>query len=197
MNVFPIGYSSNGAQERIDALLSNPQTLLIDTRIKPYSWDERWRKKELEQKYDERYKWAGKFLGNAALGTGRIEIANPAKGVAGLIRYLKEDNDLVLLCQCREFSTCHVSTICTMLLEKMPEVEVVKFEPSSLGPCAQCGEPAMLRSPSGTVYCSKHGYCARKTCLKSVEKFVLHPRMKIWCCTCVVAFEEQFEMIGR
>jgi hypothetical protein len=30
--VYPIGYSALGAQERIDALLDQPMTLLIDTR---------------------------------------------------------------------------------------------------------------------------------------------------------------------
>ena len=55
--------------------------------------------------------------------------------------------------------------------------------------CVKCGESARLVSPSGTRYCRKHGYCARKTCLKSVEHFVKHPRLGIWVCPCVVAFE--------
>lgn len=57
--------------------------------------------------------------------------------------------------------------------------------------CVKCGASARLISPSGTRYCRKHGYCARKTCLKSVEKFVLHPRLGIYVCSCVVKFEEE------
>jgi hypothetical protein len=60
-----------------------------------------------------------------------------------------------------------------------------------LGPCCKCGEPATLSSPGGSIYCSKHGYCARRTCLKSVEKFVMHPRLGIWCCSCVIKFEKE------
>jgi len=59
--------------------------------------------------------------------------------------------------------------------------------------CIKCGASARLRSPSGTRYCRKHGYCARKTCLKSVENFVLHPRLGIWMCSCVVNFEREME----
>jgi DNA polymerase-3 subunit epsilon len=58
-----------------------------------------------------------------------------------------------------------------------------------LTPCIKCGSFATLTSPSGAYYCRKHGYCGRKTCLKSVEKFVLHPRMGIWVCPCVMEFE--------
>lgn len=58
-----------------------------------------------------------------------------------------------------------------------------------LGQCCKCGEAATMRSPGGSVYCKKHGYCARRTCLKSVEKFVMHPRLGIYVCSCVVKFE--------
>lgn len=125
--VFPLGYSTPGAQERIEELLSSQNTLLIDTRIKPYSWNELWRKEALEQKYGNKYRWAGKVLGNKALGTGRIEIADIDTGIRGLVRYLHEGYDLILLCQCKEYDKCHVSHIVRHLRE-MPDVEVVRFE---------------------------------------------------------------------
>jgi len=65
------------------------------------------------------------------------------------------------------------------------------FAVPSLGPCITCGKDATLKSPSGTLYCGKHGYCERITCLRSVEKFVWHERLKIWCCPCVVQYEER------
>lgn len=126
-HVYPLGYSTPGAGDRIDQLLSTPKTLLIDTRLKPYSWNEEYRKEQLEQKYGERYKWAGQYLGNAALGTGRIEIADIDTGIRGLVRYLHEGHDLILLCQCKEYDKCHVSHIVRHLRE-MPDVQVVRFE---------------------------------------------------------------------
>lgn len=190
--VYPIGYSVPGAQERINELLGNPKALLIDTRIKPTSWNEDWRKEALEQKYGERYKWAGKYLGNSALGTGRIAIAEPQIGIPGLINYLREQQDLILLCQCKAFDTCHMSVICTMLREKMPELEVVPYEPS-LGPCADCGEPAIYRSPSGRpegLGCEEHGRCMR--CKRSLDDFVpLSYNKTCYVCPCVAATSEQ------
>jgi len=76
----------------------------------------------------------------------------------------------------------------------VPPKPVVQAEP--LGPCAKagCDEPGVLKSPGGSIYCSKHGYCSRRTCLKSVEKFVMHPRLKIWVCSCVIKLEKECEI---
>jgi hypothetical protein len=60
-----------------------------------------------------------------------------------------------------------------------------------LGPCVKCGEIATLLSPGGSLYCQKHGYCGRRTCLKSVEKFVMHPRLGIRVCGCLLKFERE------
>lgn len=77
---------------------------------------------------------------------------------------------------------------------------------TGLGQCAKCGDMATLKSPSGTVYCSRCGRCQRRVygtmrgvvvlrqggeCKRTVEEFVMHPRMGIWCCPCVLEFEEK------
>lgn len=83
---------------------------------------------------------------------------------------------------------------------KRPPVPPVPPKPvalAELGPCVKCGEPATLKSPSGTLYCQKHGYCQRRTCLKSVEKFVWHPRLERYVCSCVLAFDRKIEQIER
>jgi len=138
--VYPIGYSTLGSQEYIDGLMSSPQTLLIDTRISPKSWNAEWSKDALQEKYGDRYRWAGRYLGNTALRTGRIAIANPAVGIKGLITYLNEGHDLVLLCQCRQFLNCHMSEIVKLLHDKMPEVEVVQQQSDTI-PCLSIRQP--------------------------------------------------------
>jgi len=73
-----------------------------------------------------------------------------------------------------------------------------------LGPCAKlgCNKPAVLASPSGnpkSVYCKQHGHCGRankdglETCGTSVESFVKHPRLGIYVCPCVVAFDTFYD----
>src|SRR2546423_13622225 len=109
--VYPVGYSTPGARERIDELLEGPKTLLIDTRITPWSWDEQWRGEALKSRYNEKYRYAGKYLGNTGKYLGLIRIADIDTGLKGLMMYLYEGYDLILLCQCKRFNTCHMSTI--------------------------------------------------------------------------------------
>ena len=126
MKAYPIGYSTAGSQEHIDSLITKSKVLLIDTRKVPYStWSKDWNKDALERKYGERYHWAGEFLGNINYKGGPIKLANPALGIKGLIMYLAEGYDLILLCQCRDYSKCHRSVIVDLLLGRMPEVEIV------------------------------------------------------------------------
>lgn len=237
MNVFPIGYSAPDSGARIDNLMNRPEVLLIDTRLKPQSWNDQWKREALQEKYGERYRWAGKYLGNIGYQDGYIEIADIDTGIRGLVRYLHEGHDLILLCQCKEYDKCHVSHIVRYLRE-MPDVEVVRDVPKSLpatecvqdeqetasagrdgaspiatiapsdvacsAKCTKCGGPAVLRSPSGAVYCNRCGRCQRRVygtmrgiavlreeCKKTVEDFVKHPRMGIWCCPCVLEYEEK------
>jgi len=138
--VYPVGYSTLGSQEYIEGLMSSRQTLLIDTRISPKSWNAEWCKDALQAKYGDRYRWAGRYLGNTALGTGRIEIANPAVGIKGLITYLNEGHDLILLCQCRQFLNCHMSQIVSLLQGKMPTIEIVQQQPDTI-PCLSIKQP--------------------------------------------------------
>jgi hypothetical protein len=160
--VYPVGYSTLGSQEYIDGLMGNPQMLLIDTRISPKSWNAEWCKDALQAKYGDRYRWAGKFLGNIALGTGRIEIANPAVGIKGLVKYLDEGHDLILLCQCTEFSKCHRSEIVRLLTEQVA-VDVTHWQPQpretalpivELNSCIEEIKPPDLHARRSTAHCS-------------------------------------------
>jgi hypothetical protein len=127
MRIYPIGYSTPGARERIDELLvEGSRTLLIDTRITPWSWNEQWRGEALKTKYGEKYHYAGKYLGNTGKDLGIIRIADIDTGIRGLEYYFYRGYDLILLCQCRKFNNCHVSHIVDHLLG-MLIVEVVHF----------------------------------------------------------------------
>lgn len=143
--VYPIGYSTPGAQERIDELLQQTKTLLIDTRLKPWSWDKQWRKEALEDRYGDKYKFAGKYLGNEGKDLGLIRFADIDTGMKGLMWYFGEGYDLILLCQCRKYDTCHVSSIVDEILQLLI-VEVVRFE-----------EPTQAPEPERIIICQRSG----------------------------------------
>jgi hypothetical protein len=124
--IYPIGYSAGGAQQRVEQLMGDPKVLLIDCRKVPYSWRVEWKQSYLQEKYGERYRWAGKVLGNRNYQGGPIDIVNLAVGVRGLQMYLDEGHDLIILCECGNWSTCHRKVIVERLQEVCPSVEVIQ-----------------------------------------------------------------------
>lgn len=125
MKVYPLGYSAHGAEQRVKELMAQPRMLLVDIRLKAYSWRAEWQQEALEKKYGERYRFAGAYLGNLQYRIpGLIEIADPEKGIAGLIYYLKRGHDLILLCKCPSYDWCHRKHAVILLREKLPGVEV-------------------------------------------------------------------------
>ncbi|HEY4387798.1 MAG TPA: hypothetical protein VGN34_25390 [Ktedonobacteraceae bacterium] len=142
--VYPIGYSAAGAEQRIAELMEQTNMLLIDTRLKPYSWREAWRKEALQAKWNERYRWAGRVLGNSNYRGGPIEIVDPATGIRGLQMYLDEGHDLILLCECATWDHCHRKVIVEKLLEARTDVRVVLPEASAQVetiPCLSIQQP--------------------------------------------------------
>lgn len=143
--VYPFGYSAPGALSSLDALMSDESTLLIDTRFSPRSMRPEWRQEALQSKYNKRYHWAGHFLGNRNFKGGDIVLADPDTGIRGLRTYLREGYNLVLLCACREYETCHRKKIVDLLQQAEPAVEVVHPDTTSVPdgsiPCLSVRQP--------------------------------------------------------
>lgn len=106
--------------------MDNPLTLVIDTRYKPYSRIQAWQRSVLEAKYGGRYRFAGHVLGNVNYRSGGpIHIANAAVGVKRLIDYLMQGYNLVLLCACKEYETCHRRVIVEAVQRECTGVAVI------------------------------------------------------------------------
>jgi hypothetical protein len=105
------GYASGeDAQARLDALMENEATFLLDIRYRPLSrFRPSWNRAALSERYGPRYSWV-QALGNQnyqhqeraiALVTGhRQAIRDAAQLVASGL-------SLVLLCACKEERRCH------------------------------------------------------------------------------------------
>jgi hypothetical protein len=134
--VYPIGYGMDGARQHIDRLMRQPQMLLIDTRFSLKSRYTEWREGALRARYGTRYRWAGAHLGNVNFQGGPIQLADPEEGLRGLHMYLDEGHDLLLLCQCPNYHTCHRKVIVDQLVERTSVVVV---------------QPDPIRSASDTI----------------------------------------------
>lgn len=124
--VYPVGYSAGGSSEYIAGLMAQPEMILIDSRLKPYSWRAEWRQDALQAKYGERYRVAGRFLGNLNYRGGEIKIADLSTGLKGLRKYLDKGHDLIVLCECCSHASCHRKVIVDKLQEVRPSVEVIQ-----------------------------------------------------------------------
>ena len=131
--LFPFGYAVPDSAQTLETLMSDAKTLLIDTRYKPYcSWSNEWKQEFLRDKYKQRYRFAGTVLGNMNYKGGFIQIANPDVGIHGLLMYLQEGYNLVVMCGCKRYKDdegnpiCHRAEICDRVLEQLPDVEIVQ-----------------------------------------------------------------------
>lgn len=146
MKVYPLGYSNQG--HLVEKLMADPKVLLIDTRHSPNSKMPAWAGAALKAKYGERYRFAGKYLGNVNhWNGGPMTLANPAIGIRGLVMYLREGYDLILLCGCSSYAECHRRLIVELLCKAMPEVEVVFPEQTVQSGMIKCFS---TRPPYGT-----------------------------------------------
>lgn len=128
MKVYPIGYARSGYKvDQVMALDAN--LLIIDLRKSPNSSMLGWSLAALKAKYGQRYRWAGRFLGNVNYAQGGpIQLVDSEIGIKGLVQYLSEGHDLILLCGCAEYAACHRKIVVDQLVEQMPEVEVIQPE---------------------------------------------------------------------
>ena len=96
LRVYPCGYIRHGAL--IDWLMQNNQdVLLIEARRSPQSKIAAWEGEAIRQRYDKRYRpGGGSYLGNLNYNNGGpIQIAEPVKGIQGLIRYLQDGRSFI------------------------------------------------------------------------------------------------------
>lgn len=134
MRVYHVGYNAGGAEQHLLELMKDPKMLLVDTRLKPWSWRPTWCREDkvlpggqrlpgLQSQWGKRYRWAGAYLGNENYKhqLAPIKIADIETGLRGLMMYLREGHSLILMCGCSH-EGCHRYTIMRELQKVMPEV---------------------------------------------------------------------------
>ena len=142
--IYPVGYGMDGAGSYIDQLMAHPQMLLIDTRFSPKSRRPEWREGVLREKYGARYRTAGAYLGNVNFQGGPIQIADLEEGLRGLRLYLSEGHDLILLCQCPIYASCHRKVLVDQLVERT-SVEVI--QPGVMGTSSETIMALSIQQP--------------------------------------------------
>lgn len=86
-------------------LAINLDAMVIDARYNPVSrWARHWNRHDLTEVLGDRYLWLRSF-GNKAYKEGRIELVDPAAGLAALS--LQPAQAFIILCACADGEACH------------------------------------------------------------------------------------------
>lgn len=166
MKIYPIGYSAHA--KLIESLMqSDTNVLLIDGRKSPYTSYAAYHKANLDAKYGKRYIWLGSTLGNKNYNNdGPIELVNAKEGIKHLIALLEQGYDIIIMCGCKDYWSCHRKTVVDLLLSRInvhvvfPE-DIIVFPNIKKNICIVCKAVATEHSPSGTGYCDQHYQCSR------------------------------------
>ncbi len=118
--LYTVGYAAHDAQARIDRLMRDERTLLIDIRLSPRcGWSAIWTRQALAKRFGRRYIWEQR-LGNRhyphpergfALAEGH------AHAIQDAATLLCQGISLILLCACRDFGACHRSLVTKLIQE--------------------------------------------------------------------------------
>jgi hypothetical protein len=140
-----ISYATKGIEQELENVFCvNKQARIIDTRSKPWcSWSTRWRRLELEQRYNDRYIWKGDVLGNIYYHQSEkpIQIANEAVGYSWIIHRLEEGLTCLLLCGCLHYEQCHRKVI----------YDAIKAQLGARLPVFAGGQRVMTPNGPGTI----------------------------------------------
>lgn len=138
--VYTFGYAAKGADELLRQLMENPKALIVDVRLSPYSrWRPGYNVNALFTRYNAteqahlaasqhttRYVWLGATLGNKNYDNDLpIELVNAQEGLRQLTDILTRGRDVVLLCACSRYITCHRHVIVDLLRAQLPHLEVI------------------------------------------------------------------------
>lgn len=124
MKIYPYGYTTSAAT--IHRLMQEQaHLLLIDTRLSPWSRLPSWRKSALRDAFGPRYRWV-RSLGNINYKNGGpIRLADPETGLCLLYDLLLQGHDMILLCGCASYTTCHRRVIAESLTSQVPGIVIV------------------------------------------------------------------------
>ena len=121
--VLTLGYALSGAEEQLVALMAEPKTLLLDVRLVPRSrWWPQWCKPQLRARWGQRYSHE-KQLGNDNYRDRTLPVMlhgpHPERAIAGAVALLLQGHRLVLLCACKDETTCHRTFVAQMIQEAL------------------------------------------------------------------------------
>lgn len=133
MRVIPVGYANPKHRTLIDQLMREDHVLLVDVRYSKASAIPGWHSTSLVKRYEDRYIYMGRVLGNRNFKNGGpISIVDLEGGIFDLMPVLRDGYTVLLLCGCSQYEPSkehpegrHRKRICEALVAYSAEIEIV------------------------------------------------------------------------
>jgi len=159
--LIPFGYTIPDAEKHLQEIMSDPETLLLDIRLRPVSrYRPQWNKSRLKAQWKGRYAHSRK-LGNINYQdrSQPIVLLDPEPTITTAARYLEGGYTIVVICACKDEETCHRKLV----------VKLIQQRQASFPRCPDCGE-LLTRDPWGYP-CIVEGQEVCETCMIVYEVF--------------------------
>jgi uncharacterized protein (DUF488 family) len=108
--LYTVGYQSGHLSQALE-LVANGNCRLFDIRFNPYSPNPRYTRAALSAAAGSAYEHL-QSLGNINYRNGGpITLLDEARGIARLVDTLESGLDAIVLCACKNLSTCHRNVV--------------------------------------------------------------------------------------
>jgi uncharacterized protein (DUF488 family) len=127
--LYTLGYAHPDAAKRLERLMEQSQSILVDIRYTPRSrWFPAWNRNALAAKYGARYVWEQR-LGNVNhkhRATGIKLAEGHREAVMEAAQHLMQGCSLVLLCACKRARGCHRSRVARRIRRAVRTLQAMK-----------------------------------------------------------------------
>ncbi len=153
--LIPFGYTIPDAETRLNDIMSDPGTLLLDIRSRPVSrYRPQWNKSRLKAQWGRRYAHS-RNLGNINYKDRSLPIVlrAPEPSITTAARFLERGSTIVVVCACKDYDICHRKLV----------TELIEQRRASFPRCPECGDllpPDFFGEP-----CVVEGRVVCETCM--------------------------------
>ena len=125
VEIYTWGYQGRQVDALVEVVRREGIDLVVDVRGNPYSRRPGWRKEQLEEVLEDRYRWVGGLGNENYRDGGPPRLRDPHRGMKELMGAISEGaNRLLLLCYERDWRECHRLMIVERVQRRLHDVQV-------------------------------------------------------------------------
>jgi len=122
--LYTVGYAKMKDPKLMKQLAQNSNSMVCDIRLSPRTSFPGWAKESLQKLLGDRYIWIQAF-GNENHHTGmEVKLRDPSAGLQMALELLQQFDNLILLCGCKDYHSCHRKTTAEFLQKNIPNVDI-------------------------------------------------------------------------